>query len=134
MESLNNDRDTALTRLLPPPNETSNTKNGLCPIELFAKEALWKPSNNSSYYQGCWLLSPNSWQGPIAKDNTSITHWPWRNQAGDYLEPSPFLTSVHGTGRYSAQYQKTKVNINPATNLSIYNDDLPTWWTGVIVA
>jgi hypothetical protein len=42
------------------------------------------------------------------------------------LETSSLLTTtVHDTGRYSAYYYIRKVNTNPATNHSTYNDDLP---------
>ena len=40
------------------------------------------------------------------------------------LVPLPLYTSVHGTGRHSACYQKGTVNIYPATHSSIYNDVL----------
>lgn len=34
------------------------------------------------------------------------------------------LTNVHGSSRYSACYQRTKVNANPDTNPLIYTGDL----------
>lgn len=36
-------------------------------------------------------------------------------------------TNVHSMRKYSACYQKKKVNSNPATNPSIYHGDLQEW-------
>lgn len=48
-----------------------------------------------------------------AEDNTYTT---WRTQAGAHIEPSPLLTSAHGTRRDFAHSRGRKVNSNPATN------------------
>lgn len=42
----------------------------------------------------------------IAEGNSYTIHWTWRGLAGVSLEPSPLLTSVRDTGRYSALYQR----------------------------
>ena len=44
------------------------------------------------------------------------------------------LTSVHSIGRFSAHYQRRKVNTNPATNALIYNGDLLARYADAIVA
>lgn len=50
-----------------------------------------------------------------------------------YLEPSPPLPSVQGAGKYSALYQRRKLNTKPPTNPVTYNgdllqDELAQWW------
>lgn len=59
------------------------------------------------------------------ENSTYITNWTWSTTAGAYLEPSPLLTSVHVTGKYSAHDQRRKVNTIPATKSLIYSGDLP---------
>lgn len=54
------------------------------------------------------LLSTNCQQGPIGEVNPSTTHWAWINQAGVYIEPSPLLSSIFGTGRYFCTLPKEK--------------------------
>lgn len=44
------------------------------------------------------------------------------------------MSSIYGTGRYSADFQRRKVNINPATNPSIFNGDFLARYAGVITA
>ena len=74
MESPNNLRDKTATRHLLPPNETSSVGNGFHLIELFIKEAPWKPPNNPVYFLNCWWFSMNWWKVAMSKDNTYTIH------------------------------------------------------------
>jgi len=53
---------------------TFAVRNGSHLVESLAKEAPWKPPNSSGCCQGYWFLPTNRWQGPIAEDNTYLTH------------------------------------------------------------
>ena len=48
--------------------------------------------------------------------------------------PFFLLTNICSAGRYSAYYQRRKVNANPATNPLIYNSDLLARYTSARVA
>lgn len=46
----------------------------------------------------------------------------------------PLMTSAHGTKMYTTYYQLRKINTSQTTILSIYNDNLHTRCTSVIVS
>lgn len=62
-------------------------------------------------------LSSNLQQCPLLR----TTLWIWRSWAGSYMEPSSFISSIFGPGRYSAGYQKRNINTNPITKTLTYN-------------
>lgn len=63
-------------------------------------------------------------ENPISEQNTYISYRICRSQVDTSLEPPRLLTSVNGTGRYSAHHQRRKgKNTKPAENPSIYNGD-----------
>lgn len=45
-----------------------------------------------------------------------------------------FISTLHGTEKYSAYYWRKKANTNQAANPFIYNDDLPSRYASAIVA
>lgn len=55
------------------------------------------PKKILRYWQGYWFLLTNRWWGLTDEDNTYISHWTWRSQAGVDLELPPLLISVPGT-------------------------------------
>lgn len=107
------------------------------PVPAMDKDAL--ETLNLGYPQSYGLLATNFEYGPIAEDNTCIIHWAQKRWADTYIEPSPLLTGVPITVRYSVYYQRRKVNTNsfPEGQHSsplIDNGYLPARYTTEIMA
>ena len=51
-----------------------------------------------------------------------------------FFAATELLNTIDHSGRYSACYQRRKMNTNPETNPRIYNGDLHIWYAGAIVA
>jgi hypothetical protein len=59
-------------------------------------------------------------------------HWHHSHSASTYLEPLLLLSNIHSSGIYSEGYKKRRLNINPATNVLIFNGDLTSRYAGTI--
>lgn len=79
------------------------------------------------------MFSTDFQQGPITEDNTYTSHWTWRCQDDAYIVPSPLHSSVFGTERQSAPYQKRNRNTNPAIDPWIDNGVLPSRYVSATV-
>lgn len=83
-----------------PPNETSNARNGLYLNKLLAP---WTPSNNPCYFAKATGCSPQTHSRALVLkippmqliEHRELSWCPSRT-------PTPLVTRVPGTGRYSA--------------------------------
>jgi len=95
IESQNNWRVGAPTEQFLSPNKDSSSKNGLCFIEVLVKEDSWEDP---------WLVPRLIFAGQHLHNSLNMEKISWCLQRASTL-----LTSVQGTGGYSACYQRKKV-------------------------
>lgn len=115
MESPKIRGDKASSRHLSSPNETFSVRKWIESTQTVGKNG---PISNPAIARATHSsLQADGKASLISKDITYITHEIQRGQAESYIDPSPLLTRVHDTGRFSAHYQRKKVSTNPATNL-----------------
>lgn len=116
VESPKNGGDSAPTKNLSPPGKTSSAR--------MAKDPHCKPTNIS----GHWLLSTNWQEGPIAEENTHISHWTWRRRAAAIPEPVPLLNSIPVLCMLPTRWER---HHQLSCNVATFNSDLPRKYAGV---
>ncbi|KAL6050594.1 hypothetical protein STEG23_023726 [Scotinomys teguina] len=94
------------TKYLLPPNETSDAKNGLHLNKSLAQRAPWKSQTTKA--TDCSLQTAS--KALFLK--TTPMHNSLNTEKSNWCLPRAFtlLTSVHGTGRHSAHYQRRKMS------------------------
>lgn len=94
MKLPNNDKTKVPTGHVLSSNKDFSVRIELLVIELLTKGVQRESTNNPGCCLDTKLLTANEKQDPMAKDNTYITHLPWRCHAAAYIEPEHLHFSI----------------------------------------